>query len=312
MRLDLSVSWLGLTMTNPLYNASGVMCRSVDELEQVRHSAAGAVISKSCTLQPREGNPEPRYCATPLGSINSMGLPNAGFDYYLDYARGYPHEAGKPLFLSLSGMSLQDNLQMLATLAEQDLPCIPEVNLSCPNLPGKPQLGYDPAACLASLQAMSDVYPGVFGVKLPPYFDPVHFDQIAAVLNAFPRLRFVTCINSIGNGLVIDPERECVVIKPKDGLGGLGGAYVLPTALANVREFVRRLPDKHVVGCGGISSGREAFMHILAGATAVQIGTCLYEEGEGAFARILQELAMLMEAKGYQCLADFRGKLKTL
>jgi dihydroorotate dehydrogenase (fumarate) len=126
---------------------------------------------------------------------------------------------------------------------------------------------------------MSDVYPGVFGVKLPPYFDPVHFDQMAAVLNAFPRLRFVTCINSIGNGLVIDPERECVVIKPKDGLGGLGGAYV-PTALANVREFVRRLPDKHVVGCGGISSGREAFMHILAGATAVQIGTCLYEEGK--------------------------------
>jgi dihydroorotate dehydrogenase (fumarate) len=103
MRLDLSVSWLGLTMTNPLYNASGVMCRSVDELEQVRHSAAGAVISKSCTLQPREGNPEPRYCATLLGSINSMGCPMR-VAYYLDYARAIRTTRASPC-LSMSGMS---------------------------------------------------------------------------------------------------------------------------------------------------------------------------------------------------------------
>jgi dihydroorotate dehydrogenase (fumarate) len=184
MRLDLSVSWLGLTMTNPLYNASGVMCRSVDELEQVRHSAAGAVISKSCTLQPREGNPEPRYYATLLGSINSMGLPNAGC-LLSGLCACYPHNQGKPLFLSISGMTLEDNLQMLATwLSRSALYPGSQSVLSQPA--GKPQLGYDPAACLASLQAMSDVYPGVFGVKLPPYFDPVHFDQMAAVLNAFP------------------------------------------------------------------------------------------------------------------------------
>ncbi|WP_199052434.1 dihydroorotate oxidase [Aquitalea sp. ASV15] len=312
MHVDLSVSWLGLAMANPLYNASGVMCRSVAELEQVRTSAAAAVITKSCTPQPRTGNPEPRYCATALGSINSMGLPNAGYPYYLDYARSYPYAAGKPLFLSLSGMTLQENLDMLSDLAAAQLPCLPEVNLSCPNLPGKPQLGYDFQACHEALTQMARVYHGPFGVKLPPYFDPVHFARMAAVLNAFPALRFVTCINSIGNGLVIDVERESVVIKPKDGLGGLGGSYVLPTALANVREFYRLLPGKHVVGCGGINSGREAFMHILAGATAVQIGTCLYEEGEGAFARILDELRALMAHKGYQRLDDFRGKLKTL
>ena len=86
-------------------------------------------------------------------------------------------------------------------------------------------------------------------------------------------------------GLVIDLERESVVIRPKDGLGGIGGDYVLPTALANVREFTRRLPGRHVIGCGGIRSGREAFMHILAGATVVQVGTCLYEEGPACLAR---------------------------
>lgn len=312
MRVDLSVSWLGLTMANPLYNASGVMCRTVAELEQVRHSAAGAVISKSCTLQAREGNPEPRYYATALGSINSMGLPNAGYAYYRDYASRYPYNQGKPLFLSISGMTLEDNLSMLADLAASNLSCIPEVNLSCPNLPGKPQLGYDTDACAITLAEISRIYPKAFGVKLPPYFDPVHFAQMAELLNAFTGVRFVTCINSIGNGLVIDAETESVVIKPKDGLGGLGGSYVLPTALANVREFSRLLIGKHVVGCGGINSGREAFMHILAGATAVQIGSCLYEEGEGAFARILGELDDLMQRKGYTCLDDFRGKLKTL
>lgn len=312
MNVDLSVSWLGLTMASPLYNASGVLCRSVEELERVRGSAAGAVITKSCTLQPRAGNPEPRYHATPLGSINAMGLPNAGYHYYLDYARHYPYHLGKPLFLSVSGLSQDDNVTLFRELAAAGLPCIPELNLSCPNVPGKPQLGYDFDASARLLDEVVRVYPGSFGVKLPPYFDPVHFAQMAAVLQRYPGLRFVTCINSLGNALVVDVDSESVVLKPKDGLGGLGGAYVLPTALANVREFFRLLPGRHVVGCGGVSSGREAFMHILAGATVVQVGTCLYREGESAFARIQGELVALMQAKGYRSLDDFRGRLRTL
>lgn len=312
MNVDLSVSWLGLTMASPLYNASGVLCRSVEELERVRGSAAGAVITKSCTLQPREGNPEPRYHATPLGSINAMGLPNAGYHYYLDYARHYPYHLGKPLFLSVSGLSQDDNVTLFRELAAAGLPCIPELNLSCPNVPGKPQLGYDFDASARLLDEVARVYPGSFGVKLPPYFDPVHFAQMATVLQRYPGLRFVTCINSLGNALMVDVDSESVVLKPKDGLGGLGGAYVLPTALANVREFFRLLPGRHVVGCGGVSSGREAFMHILAGATAVQVGTCLYQEGESAFARIQGELVALMQFKGYRSLDDFRGRLRTL
>ncbi|TCP10273.1 dihydroorotate oxidase B catalytic subunit [Crenobacter luteus] len=312
MDIDLSVSWLGLEMTSPLYNASGVMCRSVEDLEAMRTSNSGALITKSCTLEPREGNPEPRYFVTPLGSINSMGLPNYGYQYYLDYAEKYDYANNKPLFISISGMSLADNLTIIKAFHERALPCILEVNLSCPNLPGKPQLGYDLPAAQHALEKICEFYDRPFGVKLPPYFDVSHFDQAAEVFNKFDLLKYVTCINSVGNGLVIDVDAESVVIKPKDGLGGLGGDYVLPTALANVREFVRRLPGKQVVGCGGVKSGREAFMHILAGATAVQVGSCLYEEGVGAFDRIAQELKDLMAAKGYQKLSDFRGKLKTL
>jgi dihydroorotate dehydrogenase (fumarate) len=310
MSVDLSLTWLGLNMATPLYNASGVMCRTREELDAVANSEAGALITKSCTFEPREGNPEPRYSSTPFGSINSMGLPNEGYGYYFQYAAEFDYR--KPLFVSVSGMTLEDNLRMLVDLRERKLPCLPEVNLSCPNLAGKPQLAYDFAATVEALEQIVKVYPGPFGVKLPPYFDTVHFTQMASILNRFETLRFVTCINSIGNGLVVDVETESTVIKPKGGLGGLGGDYVLPTALANVREFSRLMPEKHVIGCGGIKSGAEAFMHILCGATAVQIGTCLHEEGAGAFARINRELADIMQAKGYQCLADFRGKLKTL
>jgi dihydroorotate dehydrogenase (fumarate) len=312
MAIDLSVSWLGLEMQNPLYNASGVMCRTTEELEAMRASSAGALITKSCTLDPREGNPEPRYYATPLGTINSMGLPNGGYEYYLKYAEEYDYANNKPLFISVSGMSLADNLTILKAFRERDLPCMLEVNLSCPNLPGKPQLGYDLPAANEALEKFSETYGRPFGVKLPPYFDVSHFEQAAEIFNRFDLLKYVTCINSVGNALVIDVDAESVVIKPKDGLGGIGGDYVLPTALANVREFARRLNGKQVVGCGGVKSGKEAFMHILAGATTVQIGSCLKEEGVGAFDRILQELKDLMAAKGYSKLDDFRGKLKTL
>jgi len=312
MAIDLSVSWLGLEMQNPLYNASGVMCRTTEELEAMRTSSAGALITKSCTLNPREGNPEPRYYATSWGTINSMGLPNGGYEYYLSYAEQYDYANNKPLFISVSGMSLEENVTILKAFRERDLPCMLEVNLSCPNLPGKPQLGYDLPAANAALETFSEVYGRPFGVKLPPYFDVSHFEQAAEIFNRFDLLKYVTCINSIGNALVIDVDSESVVIKPKDGLGGIGGDYVLPTALANVREFARRLNGKQVVGCGGVKSGAEAFMHILAGATTVQIGSCLNEEGVGAFDRITKELTDLMTAKGYSKLDDFRGKLKTL
>jgi dihydroorotate dehydrogenase (fumarate) len=135
---------------------------------------------------------------------------------------------------------------------------------------------------------------------------------MAEILNQYP-LRFVTCINSIGNALVIDSDKEEVVIKPKDGFGGIGGDYIKPTALANVRQFYTLLKkDIDVVGCGGIKSGVDAFEHILCGASVVQLGTILMQEGVSAFDRIAQELQEIMQKKGYQNLLDFKGKLKSL
>ncbi len=308
---DLSTRFLDCAFANPLMNASGVWCYDQDELDALNQSAAGAYVTKSCTLEPRAGNPEPRYRATPLGSINSMGLPNRGYHFYLDYVAKHDYTS-KPLFMSVAGLSLEDNLAMVREIKAANSPAIMELNLSCPNVPGKPQIAYDFDAMDTMLAAVCAEYDRPFGVKMPPYFDIVHFDQAAEILNRYPQVAFVTCINSIGNALAIDTDTETVLIKPKDGFGGIGGDYVLPTALANVNAFFRRCPDKKVIGCGGVKTGEQVFQHLLAGASLVQVGTALQEEGPEIFARLADELAALMAKKGYQKLSDFQGKLKTL
>jgi dihydroorotate dehydrogenase (fumarate) len=311
---DLSTQIAGLSLPNLLFNASGVCCQTEADLNLMIESESGSLITKSATYEQREGNPSPRYLPLPsgLGSINSMGLPNEGYEYYLNFAKNYDYSSKKPLFISLSGLSLADNTKMCEAFVAAELPCVLEINFSCPNVPGKPQLGYDMEAMESALNILAPLIKKPFGVKLPPYFDIAHFDAAAAIFNKFDNLAYLTCINSVGNGLAIDFETETVLIKPKDGFGGLGGLMVLNTALANVNAFYRRCPNKQVIGVGGVTSGKEVFLHVLAGASAVQIGTTLKEEGPEVFARINKELSDIMINKGYKTLEDFRGKVKTL
>lgn len=293
---------------NCLMNAAGVYCMTRQELAEIEASAAGSFVTKTGTLEERQGNPEPRYSDTALGSINSMGLPNLGFQYYLDYVIELQDQPqSKNHFLSLVGLSPEETHIILKAVQASEYQGLVELNLSCPNVPGKPQIAYDFETTESILSEVFSYFTKPLGVKLPPYFDIVHFDQAAAVFNKFP-LTFVNCINSIGNGLVI--EDETVVIKPKNGFGGIGGDYVKPTALANVHAFYQRLnPSIQIIGTGGVKSGRDAFEHILCGASMVQIGTALHQEGPSIFERITNELKAIMIEKGYQSLEDFRGKL---
>ncbi|HRI27042.1 MAG TPA: dihydroorotate oxidase [Chitinophagales bacterium] len=293
-----------------IYNASGARCSTGEELTALAQSEAGAVLSKSCTEAYREGNPSPRYYETDLGSINSMGLPNLGCAFYADYARTHAGlNAGKPYFVSVSGLSLEENIGIFKQLYPAEGIAAIELNLSCPNVPGKPQTGYDFEQVQRVLEAVLPLSRVPVGVKLPPYFDMVHFEQMSAILNRYP-LAFVTCINSIGNGLVIDAVTETVVIKPKNGYGGLGGDYVKPTALANVHQFYRLLrKDIAIIGCGGVKTGLDVFEHILCGAAAVQIGTQLMREYTACFLRLALELKAVMAQKGYTTITDFKGKL---
>ena len=301
----------GFSFDNCLMNAAGVACMTVEELEEVRQSAAGSFVTKTATLEARVGNPEPRYRDVPLGSINSMGLPNQGIDYYLDYLLSLQEsQPERTFFLSLVGMSPDETHTLLKKVQNSGFKGITELNLSCPNVPGKPQIAYDFETTERILGEAFGYFDKPLGIKLPPYFDIVHFDQAAEVFNRHP-LKFVNCVNSIGNGMYI--EDESVVIRPKNGFGGIGGEYIKPTALANVHAFYQRLnPSIQIIGTGGVYTGRDAFEHILCGASMVQIGTALHQQGVEVFERVSLGLKAIMVQKGYETLEDFKGKLKYL
>jgi dihydroorotate dehydrogenase (fumarate) len=309
--MDLSVSFLDWTLAGPVWNASGPRCTTLEELKGLGESSASVVLSKSCTLEARAGNPQPRFASFEGGSINSMGLPNLGADAYKEM---FPTLAayGKPVIASVSGMKLEDNLTIAESYNESDALGAIELNLSCPNLVGKPQVAYDFDQSAEVLERFAQVCKKPFGVKLPPYFDFAHFDIMAGLLNG-SAVRFVTCINSPGNGLVIDLDREQTLIRPKGGFGGIGGRVIKPFGLSNVHKFRELLRnDIQIVGVGGIENGTDVFEYILAGADAVQVGTALWHEGPDIFERLETELKQLMAAKGYTSLEQFRGKLKVI
>jgi dihydroorotate dehydrogenase (fumarate) len=307
---DFSTTIAGVPFPSCFMNAAGALCVTRDELLALGKSRAGAIVTKSMTIEPRQGNPEPRYYAFPGGSINSMGLPNLG---YRAYAELIPElkKFGKPVIASIAGLC-EDDFPTIAAAIDAAMPDLIEVNLSCPNIPGKPQIGYDPEATERLLKRVRKVVTVPMGVKLPPYFDPAHHEVMGNVIGRC-NVDFLNLINSVGNGLVVDPEREAVVIKPKGGFGGLGGTLIKPVALANVRAFYKifqgRIP---IIGTGGVVDGVDAFEHFLCGASAVQIGTVLVEEGLEVFGRLETELAAILQKKGYRSIADCRGKLKEL
>ena len=297
-----------------IFNSSGPRCTTLEELRALWNSESSAVMMKSCSPLPREGNPEPRYMEVELGSINSIWLANHGYKKYLEYAAELKKEfPNKPIVGSIVGFSHEDFIELVTAFQLDQNVDVLEVNLSCPNVIGKPQIAYDFEGSDILLKKIFSI-PGSkpIGLKLPPYFDPIHTQMMAEVLKKYP-ISFITCINSVGNTLIIDPETEKPLIAPKGGLGGLGWDYVKPIALANVRSFYKLLGDKMmIIGCGGIKNGIDVFEHLLAGASLVQIGTVLGKENTPCFERIQREFYEYMDKKWYSDVNKIIWNLKEL
>lgn len=308
--IDLSTTIAGVTFPSCFMNASGALCVTRDELEALGKSGTGAIVTKSMTIESRQGNPAPRYYGFSGGSINSMGLPNLGYKAYAELISDL-RRFGKPVIASVAGLG-EDDFPTIAEAINAVQPDLIEVNLSCPNIPGKPQIGYDPETSERVLKKVRRLITVPMGVKLPPYFDPAHHEAMGKVIGRCG-VDFLNMINSVGNGLVVDPERETVVIKPKGGFGGLGGRLIKPVALANVRAFYKFFDGKiPIIGTGGIVEGIDVFEHFLCGASAVQIGTVLVEEGLDVFGRLEAELTAVLTRKGYRSVLECRGRLKEL
>jgi dihydroorotate dehydrogenase (fumarate) len=216
--------------------------------------------------------------------------------------------------VSISGKTLKDNLEMLDRISKvQDKIACVELNLACPNVIGKPIIGYDFEQMRMILKTIAGKkYQFILGLKLPPYLDSKHLQEAATVINEYSKMvRYVVCINTIGNSLSIDVVSEAPFISSNNGLAGLSGPAVKYTALANVRQMRQHLlPTIDVIGAGGIESGKDVFSFLLCGATAVQVGTCHWKEGPKCFDRICDELRELLKEKGYSSVQEVIGKLK--
>ena len=300
----------GVKFDSYICNASGPLDASFEELQALGESKSSAIMMKSCTIEPREGNPEPRYVRLQYGAIQSMGLPNLGYKKYLEFVKDLK-KYSKPIIASVSGLSLDDYVVMVKEFQKSDVDLI-EVNLSCPNIEGKPQVAYDFEQSEKILSAIKGLGKKPLGLKLPPYNDFSFQKQMSELILKYD-IKFITCINSIGNTLVIDPEKESTIIKPKKGFGGLSGEYIKPVALANVRAFYELLDGKvSIFGVGGVNTGSDAFEFLLAGADAVQVGTVFEKEGSKCFERINMELEEILLKKGYDSIESVKGNLKYL
>jgi len=300
----------GIEFDSYICNASGPLDSTLEELESIANSKSSAIMMKSCTIKPREGNQEPRYVRLPLGSIQSMGLPNLGYQKYVNFSSRLKRY-NKPIIASVAGLSVGDYEKMVNAFQNSDVDLI-EVNLSCPNLEEEPQVAYDLKQTEEVLRRISNLGEKPIGLKLPPFYDFAHHKQMANLIKKY-NISFITCINSVGNTLIIDPEAEVPVIKPKKGFGGLCGDYIKPIALANVRAFYELLGNKiSIFGVGGVKTGIDAFEFLLAGADAVQVATAFEKEGPSCFVRINSELKEILQRKGYNSIEEVKGNLKYL
>ncbi len=301
--IDLTVNLAGMELEHPLMNAAGT-CKVLfgDEgLRKLVKTPSAAVMIGSATVKQIAGNSGDVFWTSKDYSLNSLGLPNPGFDYYasnLPEMVKLAHGAGKKLFFSIAGFT-PNEFAKLAILAVQCKVDLLELNLGCPNLwEGATQkriICFDPqlvSDVLDVVSVMTDQFPVT--VKVSPYSDPFLLKQIAEVLVGFKMVRAVTTTNTFPNSLALG-EAGKPRITPAGGLSGLGGAALKPIGLGQVRQWREALPKEvSIIGVGGITCGRDILDYLRAGATAVQVATSYLVEGPRVFDRLLTEYAELV------------------
>lgn len=310
---NLQITIWDITFDNPIFNASGPACTTLEELEMLWKSESSAIMMKSCSLEPRDGNPEPRYRDVPLWSINSMWLPNLWYKKYIEFSHILKEKYNKPIIASVVWFTPDDFQIITKAFQETSSVDMIEVNLSCPNVVWKPQIAYDFETADKIISLVESLWDKPIWIKLPPYFDPSHTDSMSEVIKKHPKIKFITCINSVWNTLIIDPEREEPLIKPKWWFWWLWWDYIKPVALANVRAFYKNLWDKvTIIWVGGISTWIDVFEFMLAWASLVQIWTVFVKEWIDSFDRIKKEFVDYTEKKQKKSYDEIIWKLKEL
>jgi len=263
----LSVKIGNLKLQNPVTTASGTFGYGVEYADFVDLDRLGAIFVKGTTVEPREGNDYPRMAETPSGMLNSVGLQNRGVDYFVGQIYPGIKDYNTHIVVNVSGYTLEDYVQCAQKLVDlEKVPAI-ELNISCPNVKeGGMAFGTSCRSAAAVTRAVRDVYPKTLIVKLSP-----NVTDIAEIARAVEDegADSVSLVNTF-LGMAIDAERR----RPRLSTvtGGLSGPCIKPIALRMVWQVYNAVKIP-VIGMGGISSATDAIEFMLAGSTAIQIGT---------------------------------------
>jgi len=264
---DLSVKIKDLALKNPVMTASGTFGYGLEFQDFMPLDGIGGIIVKGTTLSPREGNDYPRMAETPMGMLNCVGLQNKGVDYFCQHIYPQIKDIDTNMIVNVSGSSPDDYAECAARIdCLERIPAI-ELNISCPNVKdGGMAFGVTTKGASSVVRAVRERYHKTLIVKLSPNVTDI--TEIARAVEA-EGADSVSLINTL-MGMAIDVERRRRVLSI--GTGGLSGPAVKPVALRMVYQVARAVKIP-VVGLGGISSATDAIEFLMAGATAIEIGT---------------------------------------
>lgn len=299
---DLTTTIGGLTLKNPVMTASGTFGYGIEYADLFDIARLGGIVVKGTTLELREGNPYPRMAETPSGMLNAVGLQNKGADYFAREIYPQLSEIDTNMIVNVSGSSIETYVECAQKMAALErIPAI-ELNISCPNVKqGGMSFGVCASSAAEVVRAVRKVYPKTLIVKLSPNVTDI--TEIARAAEA-EGADAVSLINTL-LGMAIDVECRRPLLSTVTG--GLSGPCVKPVALRMVWQtaLAVRIP---VIGMGGIASWQDAVEFMLAGATAIQIGTYNFID-PAISVKVIEGIEAYCDRHGFVSAAELIGAL---
>lgn len=300
--MDLSVDINGLKLSNPVMTASGTFGYAAEYKDLVNLNGLGAIIVKGLSLEPSTGNPSPRVVETACGLLNAVGLENVGVKAFIRDKLPFLNALAPPVFINIYGKKIEEYGELASIINTLDGIAGIEVNISCPNVTaGGAAFGVDPAAAAKVVGQVRQCTSKHVMVKLSPNVTDIV--EIAKAVEG-AGADSISLINTL-TGLAIDSE----TFKPllANVTGGLSGPAIKPIALRMVWQTAKNVKIP-VVGIGGIATATDALEFIIAGATAVQVGTAVLVDPD-CLERIIKGIGLFLKRKGFSSLDEIRGRL---
>lgn len=299
---DLSVKVAGVSFANPLIAASGTFGFGREFNEFYPLSTLGGISCKGITLRRRDGNPPPRIAETPSGILNAVGLQNPGVDVFINEDLPWLKQQNTTIIANIAGNTVEEYCQMAEKLSETDVDMI-ELNISCPNVKsGGVQFG---TSCESVGQITHEVRAHCkkpLVVKLSPNVTDIASIAQSAEANGADAISMINTLT----GMKIDIHTRRPIIR--NNTGGLSGAAVFPVAVRMVWQ-VSKAVSIPIIGMGGITTWEDAVEMLIAGATALQIGTVLFSDPYAPI-KINEGLNRFLDENGIQSVTELTGTVK--